>query len=200
MATTRNVFVKGLSIGYKYTEVQGISDDTLNDRSIDISGNAFVKGNASFMNSVQVNGTTTLMSVNASSINVRNGLIYDPFWNVGTITNTTHNYTTAADKSILGASYTALQSGFYKVDAYLNLSSNIRTTWYSSIETNNDNVNTITKYVSPYVKSTYFNQNMNEVVKLKKGDKVEATVYCGTNVSLTTQGSVFRTSLMTQFE
>ena len=139
--------------------------------------------------------------MNASSINVTNGLIYNNFWSVYKIPNQTFTYLTTEieqSKGILNASYVATQSGFYNVDACLDLTSNIRTSWYTSLETPNAS-NQIFKYRSPYVKSTYFEANMKEIVKLNKGESVVATVYCGSNVSLTTTGSVFRTSLMSQF-
>jgi hypothetical protein len=164
-------------------------------------GSTLNVASATQLSTLAVTGQTTLDSVNASSISVANGLIYNTFWNVYKIPDKTVTYlTTEIDQSkgILNASYVAPQSGFYNVDACLDLTSNIRTSWYTTLETSNAS-NQVFKYKSPYVKSTYFAPNMKEIVKLNKGEAVSVAVYCGANINLTTTGSVFRTSLMTQF-
>jgi hypothetical protein len=135
-----------------------------------------------------------------SSLNVTNGIGYDPLFNIYKIPDGTYTYDATnlpVSKKILNASYIAPKAGFYTIDACFNLTSNTRTTWASSIETANAS-NVSFNYRSPYIKTTEFIQNMKEVVRLDAGQGVDATVYCGANVSLTTTGSVFRTSLLAQ--
>jgi len=130
-----------------------------------------------------------------------NGLIYNPYSTVYKIPDGEYIYVRANlldNKYILNASYTAPVSGFYHVEGDLNLTSNLRTTWYSSLESTNAS-NVSFAYKSPFVKASYFSSAMKEVIKLNKGETVNATIYCGINVSIQSTGSVFRTSLMTQY-
>jgi hypothetical protein len=159
-----------------------------------------IQGSTTLNASLMVSGNTTLMNVNVSSLTVANGFAYNPLLSVYSLPDRTYNYiaTDLNSKRILNASYVAPQNGYYRVDACLNLTTNLRCSWRASIESNNP-YNVSFNYTSPYVKATYFLQNMNEVVKLDKGNYVEAAIYCGGNVSLTTTQSVFKTTLMTQY-
>jgi hypothetical protein len=173
-----------------------------------------VSGNASFLDAVQINGSTFLNSVNisgnttlkdanvsflnVSKINVDTSIIYNPRVELKPMPDTVYDYRGTIDKEILNGFYIAPVNGFYRVDAYLNLTSSIRTTWKSSILTTN-NLNVSTNYMSPFIKTTYFTQSMNETVKLNQGDKTFVAIYCGSNVSLYTTGSTFRTSIVSEF-
>jgi hypothetical protein len=176
-----------------------------------------VTQNASFLDAVQIEGPVTLNSslnvsgdatfkhVNVTSLLINGlpagggGMGSNIYWNVYSIPDATVNSVSSNPNrnTLLNVSYVAPVSGFYQVDAYLNLTTNTRTTWKSYLQTNNE-TNVSCAYISPFVKSSYFTQNINEVIKLNQGQRVDLHVVCdpNTNVSLTTKGSKFRTSLV----
>jgi hypothetical protein len=197
--------------------------------AVQINGSTFLKStlnvsmNASFLDAVQIDGPTFMNStlnvsgdanfkhVNVTSLLINGlpvgsgGMGSNIYWNVYTVPNQTVNYALSNSNrnTLLNVSYVAPVAGFYQVDAYLNLTTDIRTTWAAYLDTNNTS-NVSCSYISPYVKSSYFIQNINEVIKLNLGQRVDLNIVCGvnaslSNVSLTTTGSKFRTSLVGSF-
>jgi hypothetical protein len=172
-----------------------VAGATVLGSTLNVSSNTQLRGN------LNVLGETTVQRLNVSDLNLINGLVYNPYSNVYKIPDGEYIYIRANlldNKYIFNASYIAPVSGFYHVEGSLNLTSNLRTTWYSSLETNNAS-NVSFAYKSPFVKSSYFSSTMKEVIKLNKGEVVNATIYCGVNVNIQSTGSVLRTSLMTQY-
>ena len=197
--------------------------------SVQINGSTFLKStlnvsmNASFLDAVQIDGPTRLNSTlnvsgdaNFNHVNVTSLLINglpagsggmgsNIYWNVYSVPNKTVDYALSNSNrnTLLNVSYVAPVAGFYQVDGYFNLTTNIRTTWSAYLQTNNAS-NVSASYISPFVKSSYFIQNINEVIKLNLGERVDLNIVCGvnaslSNVSLTTTGSKFRTSLVGSF-
>jgi flagellar assembly factor FliW len=174
-----------------------------------------VSNNASFLSAVQIDGAATLNStlnvsgdaifnnVNVTSLLINGlpvgsgGMGSNIYWNVYSIPDTTVDYvlSNVNRNTLLNVSYIAPVSGFYQVDAYLNLTTNTRTTWKTYLQTNNT-TNVSCVYISPFVKSSYFTQNITEVIKLNETERVDIHVVCDSNVSLTTNGSKFRTTLV----
>jgi hypothetical protein len=174
-----------------------------------------VSKNASFLDTVQIDGPTILNStlnvsgnatfnnVNVTSLLVNGlpvgsgGMGSNIYWNVYSIPDTTVNYVSSNvnRNTLLNVSYIAPVSGFYQVDAYLNLTTNTRTTWKTYLQTTNTS-NVSCAYSSPFVKSSYFTQNITEVIKLNETERVDLHVVCDSDVSLTTKGSKFRTTLV----
>jgi hypothetical protein len=154
---------------------------------------------------LNVSGDASFKNLNVSSLFINGvasqggGMGSNIYWNVYSVPNTTVNYVSSNvnRNTLLNVSYVAPVSGFYQVDAYLNLTTNIRTTWTSYLQTNNTS-NVSCAYSSPFVKSSYFTQNITEVIKLNQAERVDLNIDCGSNVnvSLTTKGSKFRTSFV----